>query len=171
MLKWHSCHLRKFCIELRFVLFTDPSLTSDIFSSCFRPRQLYFGCLQESKSKGGETSLCDFRKVYQEMDPEVRQKFEDKKVLYNRTHPRVGERWTFDVGAMLSWQQMFGTSDMKEVETICQEEDAPKVSRVTSSVTTGSVSLFCRTSGYLTLQLISGSMDRSQQRYLPPRMD
>ena len=91
-----------------------------------RPRQLYFGCLQESSSGGGETSLCDFRKVYNELDPELRQKFEDKGVLYNRTHPKVGARWTFDVGSMLSWRQMFGTSDKTEVESIAQKEgEAP----------------------------------------------
>lgn len=32
------------------------------------PRQLYFGCLQESKSGGGETALCDFRAVANEFD-------------------------------------------------------------------------------------------------------
>ncbi len=30
------------------------------------PKQLYFGCLQESKSGGGETALCDFRAVAQQ---------------------------------------------------------------------------------------------------------
>ena len=92
-----------------------------------RPRQLYFGCLKEASSGGGETSLCDFRKVYQEMDPVIRQKFEDKRVLYNRTHPKTGEKWTFDVGSMLSWRQMFGTSDMQEVEAISKEEDGAPV--------------------------------------------
>ena len=92
-----------------------------------RPRQLYFGCLKEASSGGGETSLCDFRKVYQEMDPVVRQKFEDKHVLYNRTHPKIGEKWTFDVGSMLSWRQMFATSDKQEVEAISKEEDGAPV--------------------------------------------
>mmetsp|Transcript_3288 Transcript_3288/g.5082 ORF Transcript_3288/g.5082 Transcript_3288/m.5082 type:complete len:463 (+) Transcript_3288:84-1472(+) len=91
------------------------------------PRQLYFGCLKGSNSAGGETSLCDFRKVYQELDPAVRYKFEAKKMLYARTHPKVGEKWTFDVAAMLSWKQMFGTSDKQEVEAICQEEEAAEV--------------------------------------------
>ena len=55
-------------------------------------------------------------------------KFQTKKILYNRTHPSVGEKYTFDVGSRLSWKQMFGTSSMKEVEDICKAEDAPKVS-------------------------------------------
>ncbi|KAL7525073.1 hypothetical protein ACHAXR_000847, partial [Thalassiosira sp. AJA248-18] len=91
------------------------------------PRQLYFGCLKESNSAGGETSLCDFRKVYQELDPTVRLKFESKGVLYRRKHGMVGDTWTVDVGAMLSWPAMFGTPHKNEVEAICQEEDAPEV--------------------------------------------
>ena len=61
------------------------------------------------------------------MDPVVRQKFEDKRVLYNRTHPKIGEKWTFDVGSMLSWRQMFATSDKQEVEAISKEEDGAPV--------------------------------------------
>mmetsp|Transcript_17204 Transcript_17204/g.32291 ORF Transcript_17204/g.32291 Transcript_17204/m.32291 type:complete len:466 (-) Transcript_17204:151-1548(-) len=91
------------------------------------PKQLYFGCLKESNSDGGETSLCDFRKVYQDLDPALRKKFETKKVRYSRTHGKIGDKWTVDVGAMLSWAQMFGTSDRQEVESICKEEDAPEV--------------------------------------------
>jgi len=91
------------------------------------PRQLYFGCLKESNSGGGETSLCDFRKVYQDLDPALRDKFERKKLMYSRTHHRVGQTWTTDVGAKLSWPQLFGTSEKSQVEKICQEEEAPMV--------------------------------------------
>mmetsp|Transcript_27789 Transcript_27789/g.77862 ORF Transcript_27789/g.77862 Transcript_27789/m.77862 type:complete len:283 (+) Transcript_27789:140-988(+) len=38
------------------------------------PRQLYFGCMKASSKPGGETSLCDFRKVYQDLSPELRSK-------------------------------------------------------------------------------------------------
>ena len=34
-------------------------------------------------STGGETCLCDFKKVYDQMDPKVRQTFEDKGVSAN----------------------------------------------------------------------------------------
>mmetsp|Transcript_17556 Transcript_17556/g.36884 ORF Transcript_17556/g.36884 Transcript_17556/m.36884 type:complete len:473 (+) Transcript_17556:117-1535(+) len=91
------------------------------------PRELYFGCLKESSSKGGETSLCDFRKVYRDLDPDLRRKFQDKKILYRRQHGKVGERWTFDVGAMLPWTQLFGTSSRAEVEKIAREEESPPV--------------------------------------------
>ena len=61
------------------------------------------------------------------MDPEVRQKFVDKKLRYNRTHKKVGEKWAFDVGDMLSWAQLFGTAGKEEVEDICREEDEAEV--------------------------------------------
>jgi len=94
------------------------------------PRQLYFGCMKASRSAGGETALCDFRKVYQDLSPELREKFATKKIKYTRKHLMVGEKWTYDVGAMLGWPQLFGTEDLDEVEEICLQEQAPKVTWV-----------------------------------------
>ncbi len=91
------------------------------------PKNLYFGCMKGSQSEGGETSLCDFRKVYQDLSPELRNKFLTKKIKYSRKHYKVGEKYTYDVGAMKTWCQLFGTEDKQEVERISQEEDAPKV--------------------------------------------
>jgi hypothetical protein len=91
------------------------------------PRNLYFGCIQESKSAGGETALCDFRKVLQDISPELRHKLATKKIKYTRWHYKVGEKYTYDVGAMLGWPKLFGTSDPKEVEAICRKEGAPEV--------------------------------------------
>jgi hypothetical protein len=91
------------------------------------PRELYFGCLKESKSLGGETALCDFRRVYQDLSEELRTKFATKKIKYTRKHLKVGETWTYDVGAMLGWPRLFDTSDPKQVEAICREEESPDV--------------------------------------------
>lgn len=46
------------------------------------PRTIFFCCLEPPTSVGGETVLCDFKKVYDEMDPNIRQEFEDKGVRY-----------------------------------------------------------------------------------------
>ena len=46
------------------------------------PRKLFFCCLEAPTSSGGETCLCDFKKVYEQMNPEIRQKFEEKGVSY-----------------------------------------------------------------------------------------
>jgi len=90
------------------------------------PKQLYFGCLQESRTGGGETALCDFRSVAEQLDGSLRKKFESKKLQYRRRHYNEGEKWTTDVGSMLSWRQMFGTSDKSKVEELCREEGAPQ---------------------------------------------
>ena len=90
------------------------------------PKQLYFGCLQESKSGGGETALCDFRAVVKQLDGSLRNKFATKKLQYRRRHYNEGERWSTDVGSMLSWRQMFGTSDKRKVEELCRGEGAPQ---------------------------------------------
>ena len=44
------------------------------------PRKLFFCCLEAPTSAGGETCLADFRKVYEQMDPGIRQTFEEKGV-------------------------------------------------------------------------------------------
>ena len=44
------------------------------------PRKLFFCCLEAPTSTGGETCLCDFKKVYDQMDPSIRRDFEEKKV-------------------------------------------------------------------------------------------
>ena len=90
------------------------------------PKQLYFGCLQESKAGGGETALCDFRSVVQQLDESLRNKFATKKLQYRRRHYNEGEKWTTDVGSMLSWRQMFSTSDKSKVEELCRNEGAPE---------------------------------------------
>lgn len=91
------------------------------------PRKLYFGCIKESKNAGGETSLCDFRKVYKDLPPELRNKFASKKITYTRTNKKVGDKFTFDVGALVSWTELFDTCDKKRVEQICEEEGAPPI--------------------------------------------
>jgi hypothetical protein len=89
------------------------------------PRQLFFSCLQPSSSSGGETALADFRKVYQDCSPELRQKLLTKGIRYQRTNKRIGARFTYDVSDMLGWSEMFGTNDKAEVERMCAAENTP----------------------------------------------
>lgn len=88
------------------------------------PRALFFSCMKAPTSAGGETALCDFRKVYQSLSPELRQKFFDKKIRYERTHRKnpTASLFNFDVADMKGWPELFGTSDKDEVERICKEE-------------------------------------------------
>jgi alpha-ketoglutarate-dependent taurine dioxygenase len=86
------------------------------------PKQLYFGCLQPSKSSGGETSLADFRRVLKDIPLDLKQKLLGKGIRYTRTHRKVGARFTYDVSDMLGWPELFGTDDKAQVEAICKAE-------------------------------------------------
>lgn len=61
---------------------------------------------------GGETPIADVRKVYQRVDPAVRDRFIAKGVLYVRN---------FGSGVGLPWQTVFQTSDKAQVEEYCRQ--------------------------------------------------
>ncbi len=62
--------------------------------------------------EGGATPIVDCRKVYQGLDPEVREAFEQKGVVYVRN---------FTEGLDVSWQRFFGTEDKAVVEASCRQ--------------------------------------------------
>jgi amino acid adenylation domain-containing protein len=75
------------------------------------PMKIFFYCKTAAK-EGGETPLADSRQIYQAMDPEVRQRFAEKKVMYVRN---------FGSGFGLPWQAVFNTDDPRQVEAHCRE--------------------------------------------------
>lgn len=74
------------------------------------PTKLWFYCDQPSPS-GGRTPVADDRKVFQRIDPRIRERFAEKKVMYVRNY---GE------GVDMSWQEAFQTDDRAKVEEYCQ---------------------------------------------------
>jgi alpha-ketoglutarate-dependent taurine dioxygenase len=74
------------------------------------PRKIWFFSIQVADT-GGETPIADSRKVFQQLDPEIRRKFIDKGVMYVRN---------YGSGLDLSWQDVFQTDDRAEVETFCR---------------------------------------------------
>ncbi|MGA9568139.1 MAG: TauD/TfdA family dioxygenase [Candidatus Korobacteraceae bacterium] len=76
------------------------------------PTRISFFCVIAAK-EGGCSPVVDCRKVYQHLDPEVRQKFEQKGVMYVRN---------FSEGLDVSWQHFFQTSDRSEVEDTCSKQ-------------------------------------------------
>jgi len=88
------------------------------------PARLYFSCLDDSFTKetprGGETCLCDFRKVWAEMDPALKRKFKAKGVLnirnYNKEKPTV----PLDFFKLKPWKDLFFTTDKAEVDAECE---------------------------------------------------
>ena len=74
------------------------------------PLKIWFYC-ERPAEKGGETPLADSRKVLARIPPEIRRRFEEKKVLYLRN---------YGGGLDLPWENVFQTSDRAEVERFCR---------------------------------------------------
>ena len=62
--------------------------------------------------QGGETPFADSRRMYEKIDPEIREKFIRKNVMYVRNY---GD----DID--LSWQNVFQTTSRAEVEHYCRK--------------------------------------------------
>ncbi len=75
------------------------------------PMKLYFFCLQPALH-GGATPIADGRKVLSLIDPQVRERFNRKKVLYTRN---------YGSGFGLSWQNAFQTTEKSAVEDYCRQ--------------------------------------------------
>ncbi len=74
------------------------------------PMLIWFYCVKAAE-QGGESPILDCRRVYQLMDPELRDRFEQKGLLYLRN---------FTAGLDVSWQDFFGTGDKLQVEEYCR---------------------------------------------------
>lgn len=74
------------------------------------PMKIWFHCIQAAQV-GGETPIADSRLVYQRIDPAIRQRFADKRLMYVRNYGN---------GLDLTWQQAFSTEDRSEVERFCR---------------------------------------------------
>jgi alpha-ketoglutarate-dependent taurine dioxygenase len=74
------------------------------------PGIIGFFCVQPS-SAGGETPLADSRRVFAQIDPEIRDEFTRKQVMYVRNYD--------DDALDLSWREVFQTDSRAEVENYC----------------------------------------------------
>jgi alpha-ketoglutarate-dependent taurine dioxygenase len=75
------------------------------------PLRIGFFCAQPS-ARGGETPIADSRRVYQRLDPALRERFEAQGVLYVRN---------YGSGLDVSWQEVFQTDDRAEAEEFCRQ--------------------------------------------------
>lgn len=75
------------------------------------PSKINFFCVRVAK-EGGATPIVDCRKVYEQLDPVAREKFERLGVLYTRN---------FSDGLDVSWQRFFSTEDRALVEDSCKK--------------------------------------------------
>jgi alpha-ketoglutarate-dependent taurine dioxygenase len=75
------------------------------------PQKIGFCCLVPAK-EGGTTPIADSRRVYERIDPQVRERFAQKGVMYVRN---------YGTGMDLSWQEVFQTDDRAEAEAFCRQ--------------------------------------------------
>lgn len=80
------------------------------------PRELVFFC-EKAAEKGGQTPLCDMRRVLQSMEAEDVQKLEQLQVIYHRYFPQQVQATHSPM--MKSWGDTFQTDDRAEVEKMC----------------------------------------------------
>ena len=74
------------------------------------PLKIWFHCMQAAQV-GGETPIVDSRLVYQQLDPVIRQRFAEKRLMYVRNYGNNLD---------LPWQQAFSTEDRSQVERFCR---------------------------------------------------
>lgn len=74
------------------------------------PQRVLFACATPAET-GGCTPIADTRRVFQRIDPAIRQRFIDRQVRYVRN---------FGEGLGLPWQVVFQTDDRSAVEAYCR---------------------------------------------------
>ncbi|NER81770.1 MAG: TauD/TfdA family dioxygenase [Leptolyngbya sp. SIO1D8] len=75
------------------------------------PMKIWFFCL-EAAQQGGETPIADSQKVFQRINPAIKERFLHKKIMYVRNY---GE------GLDLHWETVFQTNEKSEVENYCRQ--------------------------------------------------
>ncbi|WP_066383169.1 non-ribosomal peptide synthetase [Anabaena sp. CA = ATCC 33047] len=75
------------------------------------PMKIWFYCVQPAQERG-ETPIVDCRKVYQLLNPEIRERFAEKGLMYVRNYTD---------GLDVSWQNFFHTTDKAAVEKFCKQ--------------------------------------------------
>ncbi|WP_445570704.1 non-ribosomal peptide synthase/polyketide synthase [Pseudomonas sp. E102] len=91
--------------ERKMILFHNESSHQDRW-----PRKQMFYC-EQAAPVGGATPVVDCRLMYEKLPADLREKFEDKGLLYVRT---------FTDKLDVSWQHFFKTEDRREVEARCR---------------------------------------------------
>ena len=77
------------------------------------PRKIWFYCVKAAH-QGGETPIVDCRTVYSLLDPDIRKRLEQKKVMYVRNYIE---------GIDVNWQSFFHTDEKSQVEEYCRQAE------------------------------------------------
>ncbi len=87
------------------------------------PTTVFFWCKTEPAAASGETPLADMRKVYKDLDPEVRERFENRGIRVVRNYRAPGKQRPWDLTQLKPWVDMFQTTDHAIVEEKCRREN------------------------------------------------
>lgn len=85
------------------------------------PRRIYFSCLLPSQLHG-ETPLCDFRLVWRDMQPDVKERLTTQGIRIVRNYAGPQTPRSLDPFALKRWDAMFGTTDHGKIAEICLRE-------------------------------------------------
>lgn len=86
------------------------------------PVNIFFYCHVEPEY-GGESPICNFRKVYAEMNAEIRNAFDTKGVLTVRNYSGIENKSRFNLFELKKWNEIFNTTNKTEVEKQCREQE------------------------------------------------
>jgi alpha-ketoglutarate-dependent taurine dioxygenase len=75
------------------------------------PMRIWFYCAKAA-ARGGETPIADSREVFRRINPVLRKRFEEKRLMYVRNYGN---------GLDLTWQQVFNTDRQSDVEDYCRK--------------------------------------------------
>ena len=88
------------------------------------PAHLFFFCMEAPEENCGETPLCDFRKVWNALDVEVRSRFEEGgiRIVRNYASPHANQGEEANPNELKSWPEIFDTTDRDAVDARCRAE-------------------------------------------------
>ena len=86
------------------------------------PRHLFFCCLEAPATGSGETPLVDLRKVYEDLEPGLRERFEQGGLRIVRNYAPPARSKGLNPWQLKSWPDMFETDDRGAVDTKCHEQ-------------------------------------------------
>ena len=76
------------------------------------PGKIWF-CCERAPEQGGETPIVDSRRVFQRIDPNIKERFIQKQIMYARN---------YGLGMGLDWRTVFRTTNRSDVEEYCRRE-------------------------------------------------
>lgn len=85
------------------------------------PISIFFYCHIEP-DYGGESPICNFRKVYSQLNEGIREEFDRKGIITVRNYSGLGKSSPLNLFELKKWNEIFLTTDKAEVERQCRDQ-------------------------------------------------